>query len=101
MMQPTFSDTLGNLSWLATNEVAMKSCLPDQWTSINEFGQAGALKVAWQLKLLGVDWQHENEFGRIMVYLEKIKFLERNGLMIRRNPRSIFTKDAIALPSLN
>ncbi len=101
MKQPTFADTLGNMSWLAANEVELKSVLPVEWTSIQEFGQTGALQVAFKLKLLGVDWRHEGEFGKIMVFLEKCHFMERNGLMIRRNPNSVFTKPPICLPSLN
>lgn len=54
------------------------------------FGQAGALKVAFQFKLLGIDWRTQQEFGKIMVYLEKIGFMQRDGLMIRRNPASVF-----------
>ena len=48
--------------------------LPDTWTIINNHN---GLQLGFKLKLLGVDWRSEDEFGRIMVYLEKI------GMMLR------------------
>jgi hypothetical protein len=97
MMQPDFTTTLGNVAWLAENESAIKETLPEQWTPIVEFGQAGALKVGFKLKLLGVDWRSQQEFGKIMVYLEKIGFMQRDGMMIRRNPASVFPVQAVAM----
>ena len=94
MMQPDFSGTLGNIDWLKANESSLKQCLPEQWTHVAKFGQEGALKVAFRFKLLGIDWRTQQEFGKIMVYLEKIGFMQREGLMIRRNPVSVFPADA-------
>lgn len=48
------------------------------------------LQLGYQFKLLGIDWRSQEEFGKIMVYLEKIKIILRDGLTIRRNPHSIF-----------
>ncbi len=94
-------DTLGEISWLAEHENGIKNLFPAEWTHVLEFGQVGAMRVGFHLKLVGVDWRDQEEFGRIMVYLERVKLIERENLMIRRNPSNVFTKPPICLPSLN
>lgn len=100
--RPLFSilkDTLGSPEFLREHEWTIKGLFPEEWTHILDFGQSGAMKVGFGLKLIGVPWSNQEEFGRIMVYLEKIHFVQRNGLMIRRNPQSSFRD--IPSPSLN
>lgn len=80
-------DTLGNGEWLKRNEAAIKEILPDTWTHINNLN---GLQLGFRLKLIGVDWRSNDEFGKIMVFLEKIGMILRDGMTIRRNPHSIF-----------
>ena len=58
--------------------------------TFTHMGNLNGLQLGFKLKLLGVDWRSENEFGRIMVYLEKIGMMLRDGVTVRRNPHSIF-----------
>ena len=48
------------------------------------------LQIGYQLKLIGVDWRSEEEFSGVMVYLEKVKIILRDGLTVKSNPHSIF-----------
>lgn len=80
-------DTLGNEEWMKKNEAAIKEMLPDTWTHVNNLN---GLQLGYKLKLIGVNWRSEDEFGRIMVYLEKIGMMLRDGMAVRRNPHSIF-----------
>lgn len=80
-------DTLGNESWLKANEQAVKDLLPDTWTHV---GNLNGLQIGFRLKLLGIDWRTQDEFGKCMVYLERIGFMLRDGMTVKRNPRSVF-----------
>lgn len=79
--------TLGNKDWLRKNETALKAMLPTTWTHIQNLKGLG---IGYKLKLLGVDWRSEQQFGQAMVYLERIGIMLRDGLAIKANPRSIF-----------
>lgn len=79
--------TIGNSEWLKQNEQAIKNIFPETWTHMHNLN---GLQLGYQFKLLGIDWRSQDEFGKIMVYLEKIKIILRDGLTIRRNPHSIF-----------
>jgi hypothetical protein len=80
-------DTLGNEQWLRANEKAVKDMLPETWTHMNNLN---GLQLGFKMKLLGIDWRSEDEFGRVMVFLERIGFMLRDGMTVKRNPHSIF-----------
>lgn len=80
-------DTIGNEDWLKENEPAIKQLLPKTWTHMQNIS---ALTIGFNLKLLGVEWFSEEEFGRIMVYFERVGLMERDGYTVRANPISIF-----------
>ena len=82
-------NTLGNREWMKKNEDTIKEILPDTWTHINNLN---GLQLAFNLKLLGVDWRSQDEFGRIMIYLEKVGLMLRDGVTVRRNPHKIFKR---------
>lgn len=42
--------------------------------------------------MIGVDWRSQEEFGKVMVYLEKIGLLLRDGLNVKANHQSIFDR---------
>lgn len=86
----SLQDTLGNLEWLSENEAAIREMLPETWTHILNLNGP---KLGFKLKLLGVDWRSQDEFGRVMVYLEKIGMMLRDGHTVRRNQHSIFRSD--------
>jgi len=83
----SLQDTLCNEAWLRTNEKAIKDMLPETWTHVHNLN---GLKIGFTLKLLGIDWRSQDEFGKVMVFLERTKFMLRDGLLVRRNPNNIF-----------
>lgn len=80
-------DTLGNEKWLRENEAKLRALLPETWTLATNLN---GLQLGFRLKLLGVDWRSEDEFGRVMLFLEKIGIMLRKDFLVRRNPDSIF-----------
>ena len=80
-------DTIGNEAWMRANENAVKEILPETWTHMRNLS---CLQIGLNLKLLGVDWRSEDEFGRVMVFLERIGLMFRDGMTVKRNPHSIF-----------
>jgi hypothetical protein len=87
----SLQDTLGNQEWLKKNELKIKDALPETWTHLGNSNING-LQIGFQLKLIGIDWRSEDEFGCVMVFFEKIGLLLREGLLIKRNPNSVFGK---------
>jgi hypothetical protein len=83
----SLQDTLGNDAWLRENEDKVKALLPETWTHI---GNLNGPQLGYRLKLLGIDWRSENEFSRVMLFLEKTRFMLRDGLTVKRNPQSVF-----------
>lgn len=80
-------DTLGNGQWLKDNEDKVKAMLPETWTHV---ANLNGLQLGFRMKLLGIDWRSEDEFGRVMAFLERIGIMMRDGLSVKRNPYSIF-----------
>jgi len=80
--------TLGNENWLRTNENNVKALFPVMFTMIHNLD---SIKLGADLKSLGVDWHSEKEFEMIMVFLEKLGFIIRNGQTVKRNPESTFS----------
>lgn len=88
-MEVRLLPTLGNPQWLRENEDKIKALLPDTWTHMENLN---GLKLGFQLKLVGIDWRSHDEFGKVMVFLERMGFLIRtNGVLVRANPSKIFT----------
>lgn len=88
----TFSDklhpTLGNPAWLRENEPKIKALLPDTWTHMENLS---GISIGFGLKVLGVEWSSDEEFAKIMIFLERIGIMQRtNGYSVRANPDSIF-----------
>lgn len=83
----SIKETLGSTQWLKNNENKLKEFLPETWTHMENIE---ALKIAYRLKLIGIDFRSTEEFGWIMLFLEKIGILLRDGYTVRRNPNSIF-----------
>lgn len=84
-------DTLGNIAWLRANEKAVKNMLPETWTHV---GNMNGLQIGYRMKLLGIDWRNEQEFGKCTVFLERIGFMLRDGLTVKRNPRNVLSEEA-------
>lgn len=81
-------ETLGNEKWLRENEAKLKEMLPTTWTHMENLN---GLQLGFRLKLLGVEWHSEQDFGRIMLFIEKVGMMQRqNGYQVRANPSSIF-----------
>lgn len=80
-MSNLLMQTLGNDEWMKANAPKIKNILPDTWTHI---ANLNGLQLGYQLKLLGIDWRSEDEFGKCMIYLESIGILKRDGMLIKR-----------------
>lgn len=83
----SLQDTLGNEAWLRENEDKVKALLPETWTHM---GNLNGLKIGFGMKVLGIDWRSQDEFGRVMRFLERTRFMLRDGLTVKRNPQSVF-----------
>lgn len=81
------AQTLGSYEWLSKNEDALKDLFPETWI---HFANINTLQLMLKLKILGVDYKTEDQLGRILVILEKVRIVIRDGLFIRRNPNKIF-----------
>ena len=79
--------TLGNRQWVKEHE--LKAILPDVWTHIENLN---GMQLGFKLKLLGIDWRSEEDFGLIMVCLEKMGLmLRQNEYSVRANPSKVFS----------
>lgn len=74
-------DTLGNQKWMEENSAKVKELLPETWTHIRNLN---GLQIGFHLKLLGIDWRSENEFGKCMVFFERVGLMKRDGLLVKR-----------------
>ncbi len=83
MRNETLDQTLGNPAWMAANANRIKHALPETWTHVSNLN---ALQLGFQLKVLGIDWRSQDEFGKVMVYLERVGIMKRQGYQVRRAP---------------
>ncbi len=90
VVHPSILETLGNEKWMKDNTEKLKQLLPFQWTMID---QAIAVKLGFNFKLLNIIWTTQDEFGRIMAFLERIGLMHRKGMSIRANPDYVFDKN--------
>lgn len=74
-------DTLGNQEWMEENSAKVKDLLPETWTHIRNLN---VLQIGYNLKLIGIDWRSENEFGKCMVFFERVGLIERDGLLVKQ-----------------
>ena len=80
-------ETLGNIEWLRANEDAIKKLLPENWTHMENLN---GLKLGYGMKLIGIDWRSEDQFGKVMLFLEKLGMMQRqNGYQVRANPSRV------------
>lgn len=80
---------LTDINWLKENETGIKNLLPETWTHVQN---VSVLKIGFGLKLLGVNWQTEDELSKILVYLTHLGMIERDKMLIRRSPNTIFVR---------
>lgn len=78
--------TLGNSAWLRDNETNLREMLPDTWTLMTNLN---GVQIGFRLKLIGVDWRNEDEFSRVMIFLEKVGIMQRKDYLVRRNPDAV------------
>ena len=83
----SLQDTLGNENWLKNNEDKIKALFPVVLTNIKTLN---GLKIGTDLRLIGVEWNTEKEFEMIMMFLQKLGFILREGQSVKSNPKSVF-----------
>ncbi len=77
-------DTLGNQQWLIDNEKSLKDMLPKTWTHMHNLNP---VQIGYKLKLLGIDWRSDQDFGSVMVYLWRVGFmLRKDKYLIKAAP---------------
>lgn len=86
-MTETLKATIGNDEWWAANEDKVKAILPAKFTDLRDLK---GLHLGFGLKLLGIDWRSDEEFGGVMILFEKIGVLQRLGTQVRANPDRVF-----------
>jgi hypothetical protein len=86
LLSVSIPNTLGDNDWLARNEQDIKQLLPQDWQQITP--ELGA-RIGFKLKILGIDWRSQDEFKKCLLFLEKIGFIQRDGLKIRANPKRV------------
>ena len=74
-------DTLGNQKWMEENADKVKGILPPTWTHISNLD---GLKLGYCLKLIGIDWRSQEEFGKCMVFFERAGLMKRDGVLVKR-----------------
>ena len=77
---------LTDINWLKENETDIKNLLPETWTHVQNIS---VLKIGFGLKLLGVNWQTEDELSKILVYLIRLGMIERDKMLIRRSHNTV------------
>jgi hypothetical protein len=77
----SLEETLGNQKWMKENSGKVKNLLPETWTHIRNLS---GLQIGFNLKLLGIDWRSEDEFGKCMVFFERTGLMKRDGLLVKR-----------------
>jgi len=80
-MSEALLNTIGDPDWLKKNADGILEALPETWTHMHNLNGPA---LGFKLKLLGVDWRSEDEFGKCMVFLERVGILKRDGLLVRR-----------------
>lgn len=83
----SLENTIGNETWLTSNEINIKALFPTVWTNIE---QLNGIQLGSNLRSIGVDWRSKEEFEMIMVFFEKVGFAIRDGKSIKRNPNNVF-----------
>ena len=81
MKNMNLQDTIGNDKWMAENTDKIKKLLPETWTHMHNINGP---KLGFGLKLLGIDWRSEDEFGKCLLLFERMGLMLRDGLLVRR-----------------
>lgn len=66
----------------ATAISELRQLFPKSWTHMSN---VSLLPVAFKLKLLGIDWRSNEDFGKAMVVLERMEVFERKDYLVRRS----------------
>lgn len=87
--------TLLNEHWLKQHEAAVRELLPTTWTHVMNLD---IVQLGAGFKALGIYFRTKDEFKLLMINLDKLRLLLRDGLIIKRNPDSIFPHSAVRYP---
>ena len=83
--------TLANFDWVKQNEEKLRNLFPETWTHPLNVDH---LKLRFQTKLIGLDWNTDKELKTILVALTKMGIAQVSAQqLIRRNPHSIFSEN--------
>lgn len=81
-----FNETLGSYKWLSENKQRILNIFPETWT---HQANINPLKILFQFKLIGIDWRSEDDAIKILVFLEKLKFIVRDNILIKRGHKPL------------
>jgi hypothetical protein len=77
-MSQKLQATIGNDAWMRANADKLRAALPTDWTPVD---QTLMLRVGFAIKVAGVEWHSQEEFGRCMAFFEKTGLMERMGAL--------------------
>lgn len=86
--------TIGDEAWLRKHADQVAAAFPETWTHLANIKM---LAIAFRLKLAGIDWHSDDDFGAAMVLAERAGLLRRDGMLLRRGP--LKTSGARARPA--
>ncbi len=79
---PFLRETLFNANWFNQNQKAMSSIFPSTWT---HFDNLDVRAIVEGLRALGVAIDKADDLIELLSHLERIRFMLRNGQLIKRN----------------
>lgn len=68
--------TIHDPEWLRAHTPQIKALFPDTFTHVSN---ANVAAIAFQLKLLGVDWRSQDELAECFATFEKAGIIARDG----------------------
>lgn len=88
-MSTKLQSTIGNEAWMRANAEKLRSAIPADWTAPD---QTLMLRIGFAIKVIGVEWHSQQEFGGCMAFFERAGIMEVRGgistgnVQIRRRP---------------
>lgn len=97
----TLLDTLGNVEWFQNNRDKLEKIFPEDWLEVD---MKFFLHLGMQAKLLGIDWQTNDELSKMLQFLaspmagvaQVQMHRDQEVSRVRRLPANVTTPDSAA-----
>lgn len=85
-----FKESLDNVPWNQKYIDAIRELFPETWTHPQNLN---VTKIAFGLKLNGIDWRTDEDFGAFIVLAKKIGLIEIDTInLVRRGRDEIYSR---------